>query len=179
MADFNKIIDKLIKTEGGYINHPSDKGGETNFGITIAVARENGYLGPMKNMPIDFAKKVYKIKYWDSLKLDQVKSQEVAEILFDISVNSGVGTGKELLQKMINYMSRNNINVDKLIGNTTIERVNEIDTSREIEFAILIISTLQGAHYIECCDKREINEDFLLGWLRRFRTNMEKSLKFS
>lgn len=179
MADFNKIIDEILKSEGGYVSNRNDAGGETNFGITKAVAIANGYKGFMKDMSIDFAKKIYKNEYWDKLKLDLVKPQEVVDILFDIAVNSGVGRAEEFMQKMINYMTRNNIAVDKIIGNGTLEKVNEIDTSKETEFAILVLSTLQGAHYIECCDKREANEDFLLGWLRRFRKNLEKSIKFA
>lgn len=176
MADFNKVIGEILKSEGGYSNHPSDAGGETNFGITIAVARTNGYNGAMKDMPLSFAKQIYKKSYWDTLKLDTVNSQKVAEILFDVSVNAGSGKAKEFMQKSINYMTRNNIDVDKIIGNTTLGRVNEIDTPKEEELAVLILSTLQGAHYIDCCDKREANENFLLGWLRRARKNIEKSL---
>lgn len=178
MANFNKVIDEVLKSEGGYSNHPSDAGGETNFGITVAVARENGYTGPMKDMPVDFAKKVYKIKYWDSLKLDQVRNQEVAEILFDVAVNAGVGRAAEFMQRMVNYMTKSNIEPDGKIGKITIEKVNEIDTSKEAELATMILATLQGAHYMACCDRREANEDFLLGWLRRQRKNLQKSLKF-
>lgn len=176
MAIFDKVIGEILKSEGGYSNHPSDAGGETNFGITIAVARANGYTGAMKDMPVSFAKKVYKNKYWDTLKLDSVKNQEVAEILFDVAVNAGVGRAAEFMQKMVNYMSKNNIVIDKKIGPVTISRVNEIDTQKEGEFAILVLSILQGSHYMHCCDIREVNEDFLFGWLRRSRKNIEKSL---
>ena len=43
-------ITVLIQREGGYTNNPNDKGGETNFGITVAVARAFGYTGPMTSM---------------------------------------------------------------------------------------------------------------------------------
>jgi hypothetical protein len=43
------LIDALIEREGGYVNNPADKGGATNFGITEAVARANGYAGPMRD----------------------------------------------------------------------------------------------------------------------------------
>lgn len=35
----DKIINEIIRVEGGYVNDPRDSGGETNFGITVAVAR--------------------------------------------------------------------------------------------------------------------------------------------
>ena len=43
-----RFLDDLIKREGGYVNNPNDKGGETCWGITVAVARANGYAGPMR-----------------------------------------------------------------------------------------------------------------------------------
>lgn len=45
------ILTGIYKDEGGHVNHPSDPGGETNLGVTIAVARDKGYKGPMKLFP--------------------------------------------------------------------------------------------------------------------------------
>ena len=45
--DADRLIDALIEREGGYVDHPADKGGPTCFGITEAVARAHGYRGAM------------------------------------------------------------------------------------------------------------------------------------
>lgn len=177
MADFNKFIGELLQTEGGYTNDPSDSGGETNFGITVSVARENGYTGSMKTMPVEVAQKIYKKIFWDSLKLDEFKSQELAEVLCDISVNAGVGKGKEIMQKMINYMTTDNIVVDKAIGSGTMGRIALIDTKDEMEEAVLLAGAMFARHHLECMDKAEKNEKYGLGWLRRDRKNIMKSLK--
>jgi hypothetical protein len=57
-------VDPLLGREGGYVEQPSDAGGETNWGVTRAVARENGYAGPMAAMTRDQAKAIYRAKYW-------------------------------------------------------------------------------------------------------------------
>ena len=44
----NPVIDGILSIEGGYSNNPADRGGETNWGITKATARANGYQGEMK-----------------------------------------------------------------------------------------------------------------------------------
>ena len=41
------LIDGVIGREGGYSNHPADRGGPTRWGVTEAVARANGYRGDM------------------------------------------------------------------------------------------------------------------------------------
>ncbi len=45
----------VFAVEGGYSNNPADPGGETNHGVTVAVARSHGYDGPMREMPKETA----------------------------------------------------------------------------------------------------------------------------
>ena len=47
----DQLIDGLIAREGGFVDHPADRGGATNWGITDAVARAHGYTGPMALLP--------------------------------------------------------------------------------------------------------------------------------
>lgn len=54
------MVEKVLKSEGGYVNNPKDKGGETKYGITVAVARANGYKGNMRNLPKQTAIDIYK-----------------------------------------------------------------------------------------------------------------------
>ena len=53
--DVTELVEALIEREGGYSNHPADKGGPTCFGITEAVARAHGYRGAMRSLPRDEA----------------------------------------------------------------------------------------------------------------------------
>lgn len=53
--NFDQAFGQLIKHEGCYVNDARDNGGETNYGITVAVARAQGYTGDMRQMPIEFA----------------------------------------------------------------------------------------------------------------------------
>ena len=56
-SNVDALIDELIEREGGYVNHPADKGGPTRFGITEAVARAHGYRGAMAELPRDEARR--------------------------------------------------------------------------------------------------------------------------
>ena len=68
----DRLIEELIEREGGYVNHPSDKGGPTRFGITEPVARAHGYSGPMALLPRDEAAAIYRRLYWLRPRFDEI-----------------------------------------------------------------------------------------------------------
>ncbi|HEX8839049.1 MAG TPA: glycosyl hydrolase 108 family protein, partial [Sphingomicrobium sp.] len=78
------LIDGLIDREGGYVDHPADRGGPTCFGITEAVARSNGYAGSMRQFPREQAVAIYRRLYWSRPRFDEVarRCPRVATELF-------------------------------------------------------------------------------------------------
>ncbi len=98
--NFDDAFHKLLGHEGGYVNHPNDPGGETNWGVTVAVARANGYTGPMKDMPVDVAKAVYRKQYWDAIRADELPPA-LRYAVFDAAVNSGNGQAIKWLQRAV------------------------------------------------------------------------------
>ena len=86
-------ISKTLTYEGGYTNHPSDPGGPTNWGITIADARmywrKNATAADVKAMPKQVAIAIYRAKYWAKMGCDeQPAGPDFVD--FDFGVNSGV-----------------------------------------------------------------------------------------
>ena len=73
--DVERLIDELIEREGGYVNHPADKGGPTCFGMTEAVARAHGYGGAMALLPRDEAAAIYRRLYWLRPRFDEIASR--------------------------------------------------------------------------------------------------------
>jgi hypothetical protein len=100
LVDIDALIDALIDREGGYANRAADKGGPTCFGITEAVARAQGYAGPMRQLPRADAAAIYRRIYWLRPRLDEVakRSQRVAAELFDTGVNMGPAVAITFLQ---------------------------------------------------------------------------------
>jgi len=103
-GNFNEALKLLLKHEGGYTNHPSDPGGPTNFGITIHDYRKyidkDGTASDVRAMNIDQAKQIYKSKYWDVQKCDDLPSG-VDYAIFDYGVNSGVGRSGKVLRRQL------------------------------------------------------------------------------
>jgi hypothetical protein len=94
MALFADAIGPLLHREGGYVNHPSDPGGETKYGISKrAYPNED-----IKNLTPARASLIYKRDYWDKLGLDQCPNEGAARVLFDIAVHSGVGRARRCLE---------------------------------------------------------------------------------
>jgi lysozyme family protein len=115
--NFDEAFDRLIESEGGYVSNPKDPGGETRFGVTIAVARANGYQGPMKDLPLEFSKNLYRGKYWAPIKAEQLPQALRFEV-FDAAVNSGVGQAVKWLQRAVGTAE------DGIIGPATIAASN-------------------------------------------------------
>lgn len=168
-------LDTLIGKEGGYSNHPSDTGGETMWGITIAVARANGYAAPMRDMTRATAKAIYRNKYWNLPGFASVaeQSEKVAEELFDTGVNMGPGVPSTFLQRLLNGLNRQgrdypDILVDGDIGPGTLGALKAFLRVRGAageRVLLLGLNSLQGAKYIGLAEGRGKNEDFLYGWL--------------
>jgi lysozyme family protein len=172
---FDTLIQPLLDREGGYSNDPDDSGGETNWGVTVAVARAFGYVGEMRDMKRDQAKAIYRARYWDSMLLDRVEAlaPQVAEELFDTGVNLGVERAGEFLQRALNVLNRNgrmyhDTKVDGRIGQMTLAALREYVEQRGNEGVVVLLralNALQGSFYIELTESREKDEKYVFGWL--------------
>lgn len=173
--DIDDLIDAVIDREGGYWNHPADRGGATNFGITAAVARENGYQGDMRRLPRATAVSIYRRLYWLRPGYDRVATRApgVAAELFDTGVNMGAAVATGFLQRALNALNRGatdypDIAVDGAIGGATLAALDGFLARRGSGAgAVLVkaIEALQGERYLALAERRPANEAFLYGWL--------------
>lgn len=173
-----QVINKIIETEGGYVFDPADSGGETNFGITLTVARANGYNGPMIDMPREVAFEIYAAKYWDSVRGDDIYrlSPAVAEEVTDTGVNMGVGRAVRFLQRALNVLNQRasmypDLTVDGKCGPATIGALATYLSRRDEQVLVKMLNCLQGAFYVELAERREKDERFVYGWFKN-RVNL-------
>jgi len=169
------LIDEVIAIEGGYSNHPADRGGPTNWGVTQAVARQHGYDGDMRAFPRAEAVHIYKRLYWlkPGFHIVATFAPHLAAEMFDTGINMGTGVASGFLQRALNALNRNgqdykDITVDRQVGPQTqaaLEAFLKKRGSKGERVLIKAMEALQGERYIRLAEKRSKNEAFLFGWL--------------
>lgn len=173
--DLDALVDALIDREGGYVEDAADRGGPTCFGITEAVARANGYAGPMRQLPRDAAAAIYKRLYWFRPRFDEVakRSARIAAELFDTGANMGPAVAVTFLQRALTALNRNakdypDLVPDGRIGLTTLAALDSFFTLRGSSGETVLLralEALQGERYLRLAERRPANEAFLYGWL--------------
>ncbi len=169
------LIDAVIDREGGYVNHPADRGGPTRWGITEAVARAQGYAGPMRDLPRAEAATIYRRIYWLCPAFDRVaaRAPRIAAELFDTGVNMGTAIATGFLQRALNALNRTardypDIMVDRAIGPRTLSALDGFLKARGKGGETVLLramEALQGERYIALAERRPSQEAFLYGWL--------------
>lgn len=166
------IIGGIIFVEGGYVNHPKDPGGATNFGITENVARAHDYEGDMKDLPRSKAEQIYYIDYIQKPGYEPLAllSPAVLEELVDTGVNVGTARASRWFQESLNAFSRSGrdypmITVDGKVGNQTMNSYRALVRLRgKVKACELIIKALdikQGHHYLSLTHLSA----FTVGWV--------------
>ncbi len=170
------IIDGVIAKEGGYVNDSRDLGGETNWGITVAVARANGWTGKMRDLPREKAFDIYYRQYVVQPGFDRIAELDaaVAAECIDTGVNMGPAWGGIFLQRSLNALNNQgklyrDIAVDGKVGPGTRGALAAYLKHRGAEGSRVLVramNCLQGERYIDLSEKRQANEAFTYGWLR-------------
>lgn len=171
----NSLIDEVIDREGGYSNHPADKGGATRWGVTEAVARAHGYRGDMRFFPREEAVQIYRRIYWLRPRFDRVGeiAPRLAAEMFDTGVNMGPPVAAGFLQRALNALNRGatdfqDVPLDRQIGPRTIDALSRFMAARGQageDVLLKAVEALQGERYLSLAEQRPANESFLYGWL--------------
>lgn len=155
--NFDQAFDRLISHEGGYVNHPSDPGGETMYGVTARVARANGYEGPMRLLTREKARTIAKAAYWDRISGDQYDGA-IGFQVFDAAYNHGIENAVRFLQRAARVADDGNI------GPVTVGAIKAM--------SITDVLARFNAERLEFYTKLSTWGQFGKGWARRIVGNL-------
>jgi lysozyme family protein len=166
MASFDLFLPIVLRFEGGYVDDPTDPGGETNKGITMKTFQQCSHellgIDPtsenLKNLTDAQAGVIYKTLYWNKIQADSFATQALANIVCDFFVNAGTHATK-LLQHELNNMGANVIE-DGTIGQASLQALAAFDNVQVYR------QYKQGRiGYYQALGQRF--PQFLQGWLNR------------
>jgi len=159
---FEAAVELILKHEGGYVNHPEDPGGETNFGIAKRSYPDLDIAKLSKND----AKRIYKEDFWDKVRGDQMPGG-IALMVFDTAVNMGVSRGSKFLQEVVEANP-----IDGIIGSGTLAKVNE---AWENSYESVLNSYAEKR--LDFYKKLSTFDTFGKGWTRRVEETLEEARK--
>ena len=160
--NFDECLKMLLHHEGGYVNHPSDPGGETNLGVTKKVYQEWGGTKDMKDLTVEDVAPIYKKNYWDRCKCDDLESG-VDWAVFDWAVNSGTGRSAKAIQKICGAAQ------DGAIGPKTLALIGKQNT----QYVVEEFGKIRQDFY----ESLKTFDTFGKGWTRRNKETTEKALE--
>ena len=161
MAKYDKLIPTVLKWEGGFANHPSDPGGATNSGVTLSTFRsvygKNKTVQDLKNMTREQWEYIFKTRFWDRWKADDIDNQAIANLLVDWLWASGV-YGIKYPQEVLG------VKTDGIVGLKTLAAINYYPNKKELFDKLW---NRRKKHFEDIVRNRPQSKVFLKGWLRR------------
>jgi len=166
MAQFEIFAKRLLNLEGGYVKHPSDKGGPTKYGVILSTWKQYGYdkdrdgdidEDDIKLLEVKDAKMIAKKIFWDYFNADHIKNQSIAELLVDWGYNSGRVTAAKKIQQVLQ------LPVDGLMGSVTLHSINKANQKQLFD----LLKQARKTFIENIVKARPSQQVFYKGWMNR------------
>ena len=170
-----QMIDDVIRREGGYVNHPADRGGPTKYGITQTTL-DRWWLdvdGPplpnVRDMPESLARDIYRHRYYLEPGIDKLPEM-IQPIVFDAAVNHGPKRAIEMVQAACMAAGHDPGPIDGIVGPRTIAAAERYARA----FLDHLIDSREVL-YREIVERDPSQAVFLDGWMNRLAEFREKT----
>lgn len=161
--DIEQILNGILRREGGFVDHPADRGGPTKYGITAATLGEWRGLGRPATREEVFAlteqeaRDIYRQRYIIAPGFDRLKDGALMELMVDAAVNSGPKRAIQWLQAALGVAA------DGVIGPRTLAALDVADT-RKLRRRVLAERLRHLGRLIAANPKQAV---FAAGWMNR------------
>lgn len=164
MKGLDEALEYLLEEEGGWSNHPADRGGATMYGITQLTydAYRRKIKKPkqsVRNITKTEARDVYDTMYWREARCDRLP-WPISYLVFDAAVNSGPSRGVKWMQAGLG------LSQDGVVGPNTIDKASTVVQNLDGK-AILAIVDARATFLARLVQRSPSQAAFLLGWWRR------------
>lgn len=161
VSDLDDFIHGIIRREGGYVNHPADRGGPTKYGITLANYRRwtknpKVTAEELSRLTVDDAIKFYRW-YFAECKIDDLPS-ELLPLALDLCAHHSPRGVSTILTRVAAFYDDTRPRGQVFHG--LVEQFGPLTTE-----ALITLSRI--AYFRELCNRDPSQKAFLLGWLNR------------
>lgn len=160
MAEFEKAVEIVLQREGGFVDHPADRGGATNFGISQRSYPDLDIRALTRAQAVE----IYRRDYWQDT-FDKIPLQKIADKLFDGVVNCGPVTAVKILQRALGDIGFG-VDLDGRFGPQTLQAVR-LACERHTKPLLDAWRARVARHYVDLVLQDQTQLVFLNGWLRR------------
>lgn len=164
----DELIDAVLRREGGYVNHPSDRGGPTNFGITQATLsdwlKRPASVNDVATMSEATARDIYRANYFIKPGYDAITDPALQGLMFDFAVNSGPGAATKALQTALQKMGLYTGAIDGGFGPLTRQALRGVTNWPELYFRV---KCERYELYLRFIGRDPAQAVFATGWANR------------
>lgn len=167
--EIRNLINGIIDREGGYVNHPNDRGGPTKFGITLktlkAFRKDNTLTADdVKKLEKPEAFRIYERMYVFNPGFGKIRNEKLREVVVDSGVMSGQETAGKFLQTAVNkILGAGELVIDGAVGPKTIAAVDRCDPE-DLVVAVCVSRIRFLGRLITRDPKQSV---FAGGWMKR------------
>lgn len=172
MKTVDELLDDVLRREGGYVDHPADRGGPTNYGITLkTLSQYIGYAATendMKTLDVQVAKDIYEKNYYYGPSIQKLPAQ-VQGFIFDCAVNHGPRRAIKFMQNVCNqagYTPR--LQVDGAMGPNTLKGAQWAQNNMQDMFLLALFEERKN-FYRTIVEHDPSQNVFLKGWMNRVK----------
>ncbi|HGC4035285.1 TPA: glycoside hydrolase family 108 protein [Escherichia coli] len=170
---FSKISSVILRHEGGYVNDPNDRGGETNMGITIATWRAHAPIdlgieatsSTLRNMTKEQAEIIYYNHYWEPKGFCKLENTKVALMVYDWTITSGRAVKQ--IRKMLHDEYNNRLIVNNIMDDDMIHCINAVEDQEQLLSRIAEIRKDYYRSLTITNGEPNAQIKFLNGWINR------------
>jgi lysozyme family protein len=172
MKTVDDLIGDVLRREGRYVDHPADRGGPTNFGITQAtLSRYVGYAvtaQEVKDLDVDVARDIYENDYYYGPGIQKLP-EPVQPFLFDCAVNHGPRRAIKFAQNVVNQAGYPTpLDVDGAVGPNTRKGVQWAQDNMGPLFLKALFEERKNFYRL-IVQNDPSQQVFLRGWMNRVK----------
>lgn len=161
---FETAFLEVVGLEGGFVDHPLDRGGPTKWGISKKAFPDLD----IANLSVDDARLIYHKHYWIPLRLDELQHLAIASEIFDTAVNAGLRIATRVCQQAVSFLGTRGVSIDGIMGTLTISALN-IWIKKDIVALHKCLNGWQFIHFVNIINSNPDQIIFARGWMRRIQ----------